>query len=180
MHVYAKAFNVLEPERLFITLLKDLLDTGYTEENFWFVQKGVIHKVYGDPQAMYKSNGQKQHAIPYWNPTHHNINISPMGLIKSVDAKTREAITWDFLAPGQMIMIPTSYTQGGKYSTLQGVAPQLRPLPRQVDRSLDLSPITYVEWCTFRDSELSKCCHKQTVWQEKGNILVCGKCGQGA
>lgn len=142
-----------------------------------FVQREIIHLVYGDPKEM-ASISQRAHAVPYWNPTAQKVNISPMGLVKHVDEKTREAVFHDFVEPGEHIMIPDAYTVGGKFSTVYGVAPQLRPLPRQVDNSLDISPVTYTEWCTYRDWQLTSCCKKQQVWYDKKSCLICSKCGK--
>lgn len=152
---------------------------GWTEEQAFHVQKEIIHKVYGDPNIM-SSNSLRQHSVPYWNPTAKVINIHPLGLVKKLDEKTREAIFHEFLGPGEHIMLPEGYTKGGKHSTVYGVAPQLRPLPRQVDSlvGLDLEPITYTEWCTYMESSLSPCCRKQVMWYDGGDRLACSKCGK--
>jgi hypothetical protein len=160
------------------SLRKGCLDLGFTEENFWYAQKRAIHHVYGDPLIMAQSSGHKPHALPYWNPTRHRLNISPMGIIDHVDPKTREAKILDFVDSGAHVMIPECYTVGGKYSTLRGVAPQLQPLPRQIDNLLDLAPTTYAEWCSYQDSSLSRCCKTMTAWHDKGDCLVCTKCGK--
>jgi hypothetical protein len=160
-------------------LLTSCRELNFTNENFWYCQRVIIHKLYGDPQVMAQSTGLKTHALPYWNPTTHKLNISPMGIVESVDVKTREAKFVEFVAPGAHVWIPEGYTVGGKYSTVFGVAPQLRPLPRQVDRNnlLDLAPLTYTEWCMFTDNTMSECCKDQAVWHEKADCLVCSKCG---
>ena len=173
--------NYLYPpdlEEVFHALNQEMFKGSFTEDDFWCAQKKTIHALYGDPNIMAQSSGQKVHALPYWNPTKHTLNIAPMGIVKSVDIKTREAAIYETVAPGELIMVPTSYTVGGKYSTLQGVAPQLKPLPRQIDEELDLAPITYAEWCTFINCPLSSCCKRQATWYDKGNRLVCSKCGE--
>lgn len=160
---------------------KSMIDTGYTEDNFRAVQRRAIHLVYGDPLTMAQSNGYRHHAIPYWNPTPNRINVAPMGLVKSVDKKTRETTFWDFVEPGEHIQIPEPYTKGGKHSTVHGVAPQLKPLPRQLDNYLDLEPLTYTEWCTYMDgAPLSPCCRRQVVWYDAKGCLICSKCGKNS
>lgn len=164
-------------EDIFDTLYKGTQDLGFTLDNFWYAQRKAIHVSYGDPKVMAQSNGYKPHALPYWNPTIHRLNIAPLGIVELVDPKTREARTVDFVPSGGYIMIPTSYTVGGKYSSLRGVCPQLAALPRQVDEELDLAPLTYAEWCTYQDTRLTKCCKKMPAWHDKGDCLVCTKCG---
>lgn len=169
------------PDKILEHLLKGVYDTcqdlGFTLENFWFIQRQIIHHIHGDPRLMAQSNGLRQHAIPYWNPTHHRLNVAPLGLVESVDEKTREAKFVEFVNPGDQVWIPAGYTTGGRYSSVAGVAPQLRPLPRQVDDSLDLAPIAYSEWCAYTNNSMSECCRKIAAWHEKGHKLVCSKCG---
>lgn len=166
-------------EEIFHKLFTGTQDLGFTLDNFWYTQKKAIHVSYGDPRVMAQSNGYKPHALPYWNPTIHRLNIAPLGIIDHVDPKTREAHIVDFVPSGGFIMIPTSYTVGGRYSSLRGVCPQLTPIPRQVDTELDLAPLTYAEWCTYQDTQLTKCCQKMPAWLDKEDCLVCTKCGKG-
>lgn len=148
----------------------------WTEEQAQEVLRRMVNLYYGDPLIM-SSVAQRQFSVPYWNPTKHRLNIAPMGLVASVDEKTREATFHEFLDPGAHIMIPHGYTVGGKHSTVAGVAPQLQPLPRQEDTELDLHPLTYTEWCTFGSPGVSKCCQKQVVWSDGHGSLMCVKCG---
>ena len=152
---------------------------GFTQDQYLACQIRTINHAFGEPQLM-ASSGQKIHAIPYWNPTPHRINIHPIGLVKSIDDKTRNAIFYDFVEPGEHVMIPESYTKGFRHSTIYQVAPQLKPLPRAVDEFLDLEPLTYTEWCTYMHAPLSECCRRQVNWYEKGNYLLCTKCGNRA
>jgi hypothetical protein len=174
-------YGAAKEEALYNTLdatYKACIKAGCTDQDFSKVQIGIVHKVYGDPQSMYASTSQKMHALPYWNPTKHRINVAPMGIPVETDPKTKESILLEFVEPGAHVMIPEPYTKGGKYSTLRGVAPQLVALPREVDECLDLSPVTYSEWCTWMHSPMSNCCRRTTAWYDKGQRLVCTKCGQ--
>lgn len=127
---------------------------------------------------MLAESSLKHHAAPYWNPTTHRINVHPLGLVKAIKPDTYEAVFYDFVEPGEQVMIPWSLTIGGKRSALLGVAPQLRPLPIQhgYDDS-DVSPITYNEWCAFvSPNHMSECCNKGFVWSETHRRTVCSKC----
>jgi hypothetical protein len=135
----------------------------------------ALDRELGNPLRMYKDPLKLKHyAIQYWNPTSHKINIHSLGL---PDPEGGRVI--DFVAPGEVINIPETYTTGGKYSTLTGVAPQLKPLPKTEHKDkllLDLSPASYVEWLTYSNIGVSPCCSKPWVWADAKTILVCGLC----
>lgn len=140
-------------------------------------------RMYGDPQEMYESKAHLHHAVPYWNPTAHRLNIHALGLI--VPPKQGEKLTpgniqfQDWVEPGELVYIPYPDTTGGKYSSVAGVAPQLRPCPRDVDDFLDLAPTTYAEWCTYQEGGvLSSCCGKMMVWSDQYHRLICSRCGE--
>lgn len=157
---------------------KSCIDAGCTERDFWKAQKETVHKVFGDPNEMYASNGHRQKRLPFWNPTKHKLNLSPMGLIDHIDPKTKEPTYIEFIGPGEHVWIPESYAKGGPYSTVKGVAPQLEQLPVYTDTELDLRPITYSEWCAYsEDSKPSNCCRKPVVWWDAGQAIICTKCG---
>lgn len=149
-------------------------DSGLTAATWLKVVINAGRELFGDPAIMLENSNTRHHACPYWNPTNHNLLISPLGLTQVVDGKT---IPVDRVAPGAMIYIPAPYTLGGKKSAVAGVAPQLRALPVQVDLSLDIYPTTYAEWCTFGQPGMSKCCNKQTVWSDGHRRVMCSKCG---
>lgn len=144
--------------------------------------KAVIEaftKLLGDPLTMWQDHKRLHHAIPYVNPEPVALNLHPLGLPKSDEngRPTKEIV--DFVQPGEVIYIPQPYTIGGKYSTLTGVAPQLRPCPRVEDEELDLQPTTYEEWCHCTSGDqLSECCNKGVVWSDELRRLMCGKCGE--
>lgn len=154
-----------ELETTFYVMHERMAEALFIEENFWYVQKLIIHRIFGDPSVA-QSTGYKIHMKPYWNPTPHKLGIAAMGLEE------------DCVGPGEQIMIPTIYTTGGKYATYRGVAPQLRALPIQIDNSLDLAPISFAEWCTFQEPEYSDCCDRPIYWHMNRHRLLCGKCGK--
>ena len=148
---------------------------SHWEDSDWIeVLRYALHKRYGDPKHMYKDSLKlRQYAIPYWNPTGAAINIHPMGLH---DEEGKELAS---VKPGGIIGIPASYTTGGKYSTLQGVAPQLRPVPDKITKDIileDLTPASYVEWISYCQLGISDCCKSPWVWSDAKQALLCTKC----
>lgn len=130
-----------------------------------------VNRELGDPLVIHKT-GLRHMAIPYWNPTPLRINIFSLGILKA------DLGVYEFVEPGERVLIPWGYCQGGKYSAVKGVAPQLQPLPTPKHdlQDYDLMPISYQEWITYFGMSFSQCCRKQILWDEKHARCVCQKC----
>lgn len=161
------------------------LEAGVYEYIWIDSLKTALHRVFGNPNHMYETQRQRHHAVVYWNPTAHKVNVFALGLMHEVanpedNGASAKLETIQFVEPGERIFIPFPYTVGGKHSTITGVAPQLRALPQEhVDENLDIMPTTYVEWCTFQSPIVtSPCCSRAIVWSDNHRRLMCVKCGQ--
>lgn len=132
----------------------------------------AVKENFGDPMNLIKDN-MMPYSKPYWNPTHHTLTVASLGLI---DEQKTLII---YVKPGERVMIPYGYTIGGKNSAVYGVAPQLKPFQDpSYDATLDISPTSFLEWCTFGNAyKQSKCCAKQIVWSDYWHRLSCFKCG---
>lgn len=147
---------------------------SHWEDTDWIeVLRFALHKRYGDPKTMQKDSLRlRQYAIPYFNPTGQTVNIHPLGL------RDEEGQELSSVAPRGIIGIPAPYTTGGKYSTLQGVAPQLKAVAAKTKDTLleDLTPASYVEWIRFCSNGISDCCYQPWVWSDAKQTLLCSKC----
>jgi hypothetical protein len=134
----------------------------------------AVRKELGDPLVLQKQN-IKHYTIPYWNPTPNPVNIYSLGIVKQDSAEV-----YQFVDPGEMVLIPWGYCQGGKLSAVKSVAPQLQPLPvpeHGLLHDYDLMPVSYLEWNTFFEFTVSNCCQKQILWNEYKTQCICQKCG---
>lgn len=129
--------------------------------------------IYGDPRTM----ENRQHGSPWWNPSPHKISIKCLDLKLDKDTNGK-FYTTEYIDPGEVVFLPDSVTVGGKSSIICGVAPQLKAinLPYIGDSELDLQPTSFSEWCYFTDITQSKCCRKNTAWNDASNQLFCMKC----
>lgn len=158
-----------------------------SQANYW--QNTILivsRRLFGDPNTMLQEKNIRLQALPYWNPTHHKLNIHSLGIPKTIKIKDtntgrQEIVDFEeFIEPGATVHIPYTYTVGGKHSSLYGVCPQLKPLPLMQDEEygMDLEPTTYAEWCTYIDpTYTSLCCHRPAGWDTHRQRLVCSKCG---
>ncbi len=163
------------------------LDEIYEASAIKFLDMGIDYAVwlegvlkaswqlFGDPKNMLEYEKQKHLCVPYWNPTTYKVNIHSLGLW--TEDRCKNLVTLSFVDPGDSVLIPYPLVLGGKHSVITGVAPQLRPVPIEVDDTLDVLPTSYLEWCSFASAKVvSKCCGKQIVWSTRYLSLQCAKC----
>lgn len=183
-----KAFNYMdlysaseaeELEKLF-KKLATAIPEQWRDIDWPIAAKTALDRLFGDPQQMQRESLKlRQYAIPYWNPTAHTINIHSLGL------KDEDGTPLDLVKPQGIVGIPATYTVGGRYSTIQGVAPQLKPVPLQQGKDsifgTNITPSSYVEWITYCSMGVSACCKAPHVWSDAKKSLLCNKCkGQHA
>lgn len=133
-------------------------------EDRLFVMLTACKAAYGIPHSPIFQT--QEYEVVYYNPYTDSINIKPLGLeVTSVP-------------PQGLVSIPYHMTIGRVYSPIHMVAPQLKPVPKQIDRKLDLQSISYAEWTGFTPFKLSDCCKKSKVWVTGFNHLTCAKCGK--
>lgn len=126
------------------------------------------HRAFGDPMDL----SLRHHGQRFYNPTGADINVGPMGL------PDENGKLIQLLAPGGDITIPEFMLLGGKFSTLNGVAPQLKrinPNPR-FEVNLDLCPQTYTEWIEYAPNLPTECCKSLPVWSDSKQRVICFKC----
>ena len=146
--------------------------SDWTDEEIIVLVRKSIHKAFGDPMALTREQLKlRQYSTSYYNPTANRINVFPLGLPDEEGKVIHEVVS------GGIIGIPHSYTIGGRYSTIGGVAPQLKPMPKASnDVVMDLTPSSYAEWITYMPFVQSQC-HKQAiVWSDAKQSLLCQQC----
>jgi hypothetical protein len=133
----------------------------------------AVKKAYKLPNIMTPASAERfrHFGILYHNPTAYEINVSPMGLPDELGNQIQT------VKPGSLVLVPAPLVEGGKRSVVTSCAPQLKRLPDKAhDHMLDMLPVSYDEWITFRPLEQSKCCRKLLIWSDAAQSPVCMKC----